>query len=279
MNSDVCSYIIHETYMEPNASHIRKSKNGSIIFESNLQDDGWNRNKRKYNKDALTKGLNGDKVRELMSKNQWAGEMEHPDKDLGLARQIKIQQDNVTHRINKWWWSGGTLKGEVETLNNTKGKDMRNLILQDWIPAFSLRAVGSVKKTPQGDLVGDPLTVICYDWVKIPSHKNAYMTKVLDVGNSGDLHESLTESSEGGIIPIYESQVLDYIQAYSKNYDLISESMVSEDFMVSLVDGHNLLLTEDYKDHGTGVLTRDSYYVMTESDMAREIDDFFKNYI
>lgn len=59
-----------------------------------------------------------------------------------IKRQLYTDQSNISHIINKVWWEGNLLKGEVTAANTHQGKDFDGLIRQGSEVAFSLRAVG-----------------------------------------------------------------------------------------------------------------------------------------
>ena len=59
-----------------------------------------------------------------------------------IKRQLYIDQGNISHIVNKVWWEGNLLKGEVSAANTARGADFDGLIRQGSEVAFSLRAVG-----------------------------------------------------------------------------------------------------------------------------------------
>lgn len=153
---------------------------GSIIIEAVLQTaDTFNRNGRKYPIAVLKKALEAPHIKELMAKKSWVGEAGHP-MGADTSRQVTIDPDRMSHRILSVRWEGNKLIGVIESLNTKNGIDFKNLILQGMEVAFSLRALGAADTTPQGAIVRDPMRMVCYDWVILPSHKEAYQTKVMN---------------------------------------------------------------------------------------------------
>ncbi|MGL6099525.1 MAG: S80 family phage morphogenetic serine protease [Fusobacteriaceae bacterium] len=153
---------------------------GSIIIEAVLQTaDAFNRNGRKYPVDVLKKAIDAPHIKELIARKSWVGEAGHP-MGADTARQVTIDTDRISHRILSVRWEGNNLIGVVESLNTKNGNDFKNLILQGMEVAFSLRALGAADNTPQGAIVRDPMRMVCYDWVILPSHKEAYQTKIMN---------------------------------------------------------------------------------------------------
>jgi len=79
---------------------------------------------------------------------------------------LYLDQSNISHRVNEFWWEGGLLKGYVEAANTHRGKDFDGLIRQGSKVAFSLRAIGPVIEQRKNHvIINDPLTIFSYDWV------------------------------------------------------------------------------------------------------------------
>ena len=222
------AYIISESTIEAHKPEILRQpkKNEMVKIIANLQDiDVWNRNNRKYLGEPLIKGLNAPHITELIKANSFVGEAGHPVNPT-MQRQTGIDNNNVSHRINKWWRQGNVIKGEVEAMNggdNSPGIKFHNFILQDMKVAFSLRAVGPVEETTRGKIVKGPLHIVTYDWVFVPSHKIAYQEDIIN-----SLQENAHKNkvlSEGYMIPVLEEQAISYIKDKSKNLKYISETL------------------------------------------------------
>jgi hypothetical protein len=109
------------------------------------------------------------------------------------------------------------------------------------LPAWSLRALGSVEETRRGIEVKG-LKIITYDNVIFPSHPGAYTRRIVsesteelvDGGYTRKRPDSLVTESVGGtsyvdngkglLVPINNQSVIDYIKSESCNFYKIKES-------------------------------------------------------
>lgn len=117
-------------------------------------------------------------------------------------------------------WEGNLLKGIVETAQTACGYDMRGLLRQGSKISFSMRALGNVVKQEGAyTRVYGPLMIIAYDWVTIPSHPEAYMTKVISESYGG---VPLNESS---IVTFNMKDLAAYVAENDKRIKAICESL------------------------------------------------------
>lgn len=261
----IFAYLISEaapTEEQINSFQILNATPKYAVIRAELQDTTEvNRNKRKYPKATLKRGLERENVQELLRAKSWFGEAGHPINPTP-ERHRTVVQENISHRILSYEFIGPKVYGIVKTAPYPMGYGMRDCILDPDDPmkaAFSLRAMAPLKKTPNGDIAQDPLLVIAYDSVFFPSHRNSYQLEILDKINNNN--NSLTESC----IPILNSngqqilneQAMDYIKEESKNFKIISNimdiesSILSEDCKyVELQDGNKnekmIVSIEDY---------------------------------
>lgn len=185
------TYIISEHVESPYKVLQENTTAGTVIIEAVLQTaDVFNRNGRKYPKAVLQKALAADHIQELIKNGSWVGEAGHP-MGADTSRQVTIDPARMSHRIISTRWEGNKLIGTIESLNTERGIEFKNLILQGMRVAFSLRALGAADQTPAGAVVKDPMRMVCYDWVILPSHKEAYQLKIVN-----SLNESVTFSLE-----------------------------------------------------------------------------------
>jgi Prohead core protein protease. len=169
--SDIRTNIIRENVIETATG----SKVKTVTAESVLQSfERLNWNGRTYPAKVVMRGLNENpKIQNDISKKQWAGEWCHPDsKD--PVRQSQILDPYVSHFIDKYWQDGHLLKAHVTTAPYGYGFDMYNKLMAGRPWGFSLRAFGA---TDSNNVALHPLTVITYDQVNRPSHKEAYGTR------------------------------------------------------------------------------------------------------
>ena len=168
MDNQIKGYIINESpSVMTQPEIVSESKCNRVVIKTTLQDaDARNRNKRIYPKSVLDKGLHSEYVQERIRTKTFYGEAGHPLKP-DIQRQLYMDQSNISHIVNSFWWEGNILKGYVEAANTERGKDFDGLVRQGCKVGFSLRAVGPITEK-RGDTVTvkDPLTIFSYDWVK-----------------------------------------------------------------------------------------------------------------
>jgi hypothetical protein len=253
MKQQLKGYLICEASTFAQPTIVSSSKTNRVTIKTTLQDaDVRNRNKRIYPKNVIQSGLSSDYVKERIATKTFFGEAGHPLKP-DIQRQLYMDQSNISHVINSFWWEGNVLKGYVEAANTARGGDFDGLIRQGSKVGFSLRAVGPItEKRGDAVVVCEPLTIFCYDWIIHPSHAIAYMDEV--VSESGNV----INESAGIWTPIYAQEAVDYIKNESKNFKIIAEALeldtneifLSEDTRKVYVRGHGkdtvAILTEDY---------------------------------
>lgn len=268
-NDKIVAYLIAEDSMSnPNIQIISDNKEiRSAKIKADLQDTSeLNRNRRRYPKPALQRGLGRENVQELIARGSWFGEAGHPINP-SPQRQMTVVQENASHRILSYKFRGDIVEGIVKTAESPMGYFMRNSILDQEDPmesAFSLRAMGPIKETSQGRIVQDPLTVITYDWVFFPSHRKAYQTEIIK-----GITESGNAINESVCLPLFENTAIDYIKEESKNYKIISELLESYGTDASLTnDNKHIILTE--KTHNGS----DKIVIGIEDYITREISEY-----
>lgn len=263
------AYLISEAATESKAEIIKPTNAlvDSVIFNAVLQDtDVWNRNSRNYPTPVMKKGLAADHIVELINNKSWVGEAGHPV-DPTPTRQMTLDPRNTSHRVNAFHFDRNVIKGQVETLMTERGKEMRDLIRQQLKVAFSLRALGKVQQTSRGALVAGPIKIVCYDWVYVPSHKAAYQTAIVSDNN---MHSS--QLSESYCIPLLESAALDFVQAESDNFRIMSEFFEFAADGISLSENHRSIILEDKNKPG------DKLVIGVEDYISQEINGFFRNF-
>lgn len=260
--NDVVAYMLSETTSVGKPTILNSQHSESAIIEAVLQNcKEFNRNKRNYPYKPLNAGLNDKRIRELIKNKSWVGEAGHPQNPT-LQRQMSIDHSNISHRINSWRWEGDNVVGIVETLNTHRGFDMRNLIRQELNTAFSLRAVGPVTKTAKGDVVQEPLSILTYDWVFIPSHSGAYQRKVVTGVNNGDA------LSESYCIPILQEQAIKFVKEESENFKIISECLEFHSQNIQLSENNRSVIV-DMGEEGKMVIGIEKY-------ISQEVNSAFR---
>lgn len=262
--NNIMGYILNEavTPME----EIEFIANGSdrITGKGRLQTGNeTNRNGRIYRTEDLAREISAPRQVELVSTGNMIGEAGHPI-DTNLARQQTIDPKNQCVRFLKLWMEGDDVMATFQGTNNQLGEAFDKDLRMGVLPAFSLRALGTVSSTPKGNLV-ENLKIITYDYVIYPSHPGAYTKGVLNE-SANDLPKScfdltkhpnmdatrtLIESFDvnslrKGIKTVEESAALSYIKDRSKNFNVLSE-FYNIDYSktnVDLISNNKVSITE-----------------------------------
>ena len=110
---------------------------------------------------------------------------------------------------------------------------IEDIVCSIWKHIVNIKPV--VEKRGDTTYIRDPLTIFTFDWVIHPSHPEAYMDRVIN--ESGNI------ISESGIfVPLKES-ALEYVNHYSKNVKIVSESLGIDSKPISFTeDGRNVIL-------------------------------------
>lgn len=215
----------------------------SVKFNQTLQDaDVRNRNTREYEKSGLQEGLNRENVQELEQRKSWFGEAGHPI-DPSQARQLTIDPKCISHRINKHWWQGNLIKGQIETALTPFGFMLKDLVVEQEVEmAVSLRAIGNIIQNNGKIKVTRPMHIVTYDWVFYPSHKVAYKDQgfvnesATKLGNNMMMLESVLIPLSGG-----SQKALEYIKEQSANFKIVSEIFGDFD-NISIIDNKKVIL-------------------------------------
>lgn len=143
-------------------------KPGNIIVEGILATaEIKNGNGRYYKKELWEREINRYNE-ESINKNNSMGELDHPD-----SQTINLK--NVSHIIKKIWWDGDNIMGKLEILPTNSGNIARALIENGVTIGISSRGMGSLKQN--GDLleVDDDFSLLCWDFVSVPSNPDSWM--------------------------------------------------------------------------------------------------------
>ncbi len=251
---ELVAYLVMESASDPikpkNLQVGRENGLFYVRFDSVLQAfNRQNRNRRKYMSGPMVESLNAPHILELIKNRTWFGEAGHPMQD-DPKRILTIDPRITSHRINSFSVNGDILTGNVETLDDSGGvgsKFTKN-ILQGMEPAFSLRALAQLTKFRDGSAVVQSRShIVCYDWVILPSHPEAYrdtskpIQKVIKDLGSDNL---ITESAS--MVSVTESQIADFIRMESKNLKAVSNVYdVALESMELTTDLKNVILREN----------------------------------
>ena len=243
-----------------------------------------NRNGRIYRLEDLRREIAAPRQKELITTGNLLSEASHP-LTTELVRQQTIDPRNSCARFLKLWIEGDNVMGVFQGTNNDLGETFDKDLKQGVKPAFSLRALGTVKATPQGAIV-ENLKMITYDYVIYPSHPGAYTQGLLnestvDMGPTSNFKVTkyndatksiMTEFTNKDVINAIklqsqnESAAIDYIKDKSLNFHLLKEcyDMTSFD-TIDFVSPKKIALTEAGK--ATIIMNVEDY-------IAREIQNY-----
>lgn len=184
-------YFLNETLVDPdehlkhfkpiqeNTVEVNGEKLMTLTYNQVLQSFGVrNWNGRVYKKENTMKSLNSNPLIQYdLKMGTWTAEYGHPSIEKGqneLARQMSIDPLKACNTIDKYWEDGNLLMGQCTTLAGGWGDVLMKRCLTGYPPMASSRAIGGV------DANGNVLpgyTIVTFDTVIRPSHKEAYAVK------------------------------------------------------------------------------------------------------
>ena len=171
----------------------------------------------------------------------------------------------VCVRYLKLWTEGNLIKAHACGTQNQLGADFNNDILSGEKPSFSLRALGTINNTARGAEVKN-IKIVTWDRVYYPSHKKAYMDKIVSESASlagANAVKNLSKqdyvmNSKGLVVPFDTEAVTNFIQQESANFKTISESfemvfetakVLEDKRRVQLCDGQGHTVIMNLEDH------------------------------
>lgn len=276
-NNRQIGWIICESSEEPIAKpKIVDSSGRRVIAEGILQRaNSKNRNGRFYDSKELFPQLTCARTKELL-RTGFGSENGHPmSKD--LTRQQTIDPNNVVAYFLKLWIDGDFIMGQFRGSNLPIGEAFDQDLRDGFLPAWSLRALGSIENTPRGAEVRG-IKIITWDRVYYPSHPEAYTKGIVSESAGSKIITPRTPAPvadksmhENGLLaPIVNQQVLDYIQQQSANFKTIKEQFEVFYDGIELINGGTQIQLTD-KCNGN------VYIVSLESYIHNEIRDYCSN--
>lgn len=266
-------WVICEEAAEPidTPKIISSGKNRRVTGRGTLQRaESKNRNGRWYGKKELFGQVGCPRTKEML-RTGFGSENGHPLSQ-DLARQQTIDPNNVVAFFKDIWTEGDLIKADFFGSNLPIGEAFDQDLRDGLLPAWSLRALGSIENTPRGAEVRG-LKVITWDRVYYPSHPEAYTDGI--VSESGILlpnnnwktptpNQQFNES--GMVTPILTHDVLDYIEHESCNIKTVKESFDIFFDEISLTENGKVKLID--KDGGN------VYIINLEQHLHNEIMDY-----
>lgn len=253
MPNNIIGSIILEGAATVEDTVISDHGSGKLIGEGTLQDmDVENRNHRIYAKSDLVPEVNGPRLKELISARSLLAEWGHPLSD-DLVRQQTIDPKLSCCRFNKVWVDGNLIKGQFEATNTEYGKAFNQDLREGVKPAFSLRALGSIENI-NGKAYVKGIKIITWDCVVYPSHKAAYMDKIVSESaiDGTPIHTNqvvVPKDDPGRIITLKSSDaktVINRLQRESANLDKIVNTFDGIMDKITLVNENTIMLTSRF---------------------------------
>lgn len=153
-----------------------KTGPGKVRFRMVLQTcDEVNQNHRMYPKDVLTDGMKN--CDERMGRGAFFGEMDHPfpsgNDQFDTVRQTTVSLKEVGHIIRDYEFRGNRLMGEIETTSTPNGAILHGLLKDKAGLGMSMRGLAELEVLKDHSVVKNPLMIVTFDSVSLPSHKAA----------------------------------------------------------------------------------------------------------
>lgn len=170
------------TSFEYNDDDVKKitEKGGPMILNGILQKaNTLNQNGRIYPHHILEREIRN--YEKLIREKRAFGELDH-------ANEPIVNMKNISHTIREIWMEGDVVYGKVEVLDTPCGKIIEAIIKAGCRPGISSRALGSLQRENNVNVVQDDLQIICWDFVSEPSTPSAFMqlaeAKVIDMDSA-----------------------------------------------------------------------------------------------
>jgi len=283
MLNNKIGYIINESGYQMDSIDIRDYKGSpnrvtgyGVLQTGNVK----NRNGRIYRTEDLAREIAAPRQQELLRTHTMCGHAGHP-----LSSELIVQQTIDPKlccvRFLTLEMQGDDVVSKFQGTNNDLGKAFDQDLRDGVLPAFSLRALGTIKATPEGAVV-ENLKMITYDSVIFPSHVTAYTHGILNESSSllndfkYDVSKDATKSfikefTNADVVSAMKAQhtnesAIEYIKDKSFNYHLLKEAFdMTKVDMVDLISPNKIALTES--GNATIVMNVEDY-------IAKEIQNY-----
>lgn len=168
-------------------SEAASRSDGRFIVKGILQRaDAKNHNGRIYPFDVLQREVK-KYADTFVAENRAFGELDHPDSSVVSGR-------NTSHTVEKIWWEGKDVWGEIEILDTPCGNIVKNILKAKKTLGISSRGLGSVNNLSEGiDEVDDDFELIAFDFVTNPSTQGAFMRPIHESKNPKAASKSVKE--------------------------------------------------------------------------------------
>lgn len=181
------------------------------------------RNGNIFDRPYLESGINDPHFQKRLNNRALYGEYDHPLRE-NVERYLQVWKKYKSHLITDVWFEGPLLMGKIETSKSKYGYELAREIEQGSVPPFSLRAVGKIKKFPNGEKQRK-LRIVTWDSVYDASAEDSWAnTKSFKIINP------LNPKDEGNEVAkeLFRECSIDNINGVfkevDKHIDLIAES-------------------------------------------------------
>ena len=168
--SEEKKYLLKEfASFEYNQDDVKTYEEGKPLILSGIlqKAETLNQNGRVYPKHILEREIRN--YEKLIRENRAFGELDH-------ANEPIVNMKNISHMIREIWMDGNVVYGKVQILETPCGNIIKAIIKAGGKPGISSRALGSLQRENNVNVVQDDLQIICWDFVSEPSTPAAFMT-------------------------------------------------------------------------------------------------------
>jgi len=172
-------YIIKEMAILQEAKNLQTLREGKARWTAKLQLlDEYSYNGKLYKSEPMLTATNEKK--EMIERGGFVGELDHPI-DPSTMRILNVLYQNAGHLFREIYNEGNAIYGVLENTSNKVGMDEYALIVKDRIPVgYSLRALGDVRETRQGQEVYKDIDLVTWDCVSNPGYSGCLLQEILD---------------------------------------------------------------------------------------------------
>lgn len=213
--------VMFESAVMGDIKNYKKLDNGQIEFKAALQTvNEINRNTNYYSDTVLMEAVRHPRLKELIERNCLFGEISHPWDKKNFQRSVDIFPDMISHRIcTVPVLEGHKLISTVRTVR-PRGGDVVSWVEDEKSQlGFSMRGItphSFTKTSPVNHtVIKSPMTILTWDIVFFPSHKDALM-QTTNEGANIVVGNSVTPTRE---------DLAEYIAQESESFRIISEQL------------------------------------------------------
>lgn len=76
--------------------------------------DSISRNRSEYEAAGYWEAMHSPYIQELLHRGTWFGELDHPDENCSRERFLKVDKDNISHRLLRYNRVGNDIRGDIQ---------------------------------------------------------------------------------------------------------------------------------------------------------------------